>query len=70
MQNNKYFFVEDEINLKFPLDLFMQYILDINIFNLEAQILDNEDIPKVIGKQLYNPPFGRKELAADIYFKP
>ena len=69
LQNNKYFFVEDERNLKFPLDLFMQYILDINIFNLEVHVIGDEEKSKVIGKQLYTPPFGWTCYEFDIYLK-
>ena len=38
--------------LKFPLDLIMPYILDIDIFNLEVHVIGNEESPKTIGKQL------------------
>ena len=69
LQNNKYFFVEDESKLKFPLDLFMNYILDIDIFNLEVHVIGNEEVPKKIGKQLYFPPYGWTCYEFDIYLK-
>lgn len=69
LQNNKYFFVEDESKLKFPLDLFMEYILDIDIFNLEVHVVGNEESSKYIGKQLYKPPYGWTCYEFDIYLK-
>ena len=69
LQENNYFFIEDESKLKFPLDLFIEYILDIDIFNLEVRVIGNEEVPKVIGKQLYNPPYGWTCYEFDIYSK-
>ena len=69
LQNNKYFFVEDESKLKCPIDLFMNYILDIDIFNLEVHIIGKEEVSKTIGKQLYTPPYGWTCYEFDIYLK-
>ena len=70
LQNNKYFFIEDDSKLKFPLGLFMPYILDIDIFNLEVHIVEKEqEVPKIIGKQLYYPPYGWTCYEFNIYLK-
>ena len=69
LQNNKYFFVEDESKLKFPIDLIMPYILDIDIFNLEVHVIGNEEKTKTIGGQIYRPPYGWTCYEFDIYLK-
>ena len=70
LQNNKYFFIEDDTKLKFPLDLFMSHIVDIDIFNLEVHIVEKEqEVSKIIGNQRYYPPYGWTCYEFNIYLK-
>jgi hypothetical protein len=69
LQQNQFFFMEDEKKALFPIDLFKPYIVDINIFNLEVHVIGYEEIQKTIGNQVYYPPIGWTAYEFDIYLK-
>ena len=69
LQQNQFFFMEDEKKALFPIDLFKPFIVDINIFNLEVHVIGNEEKQKTIGNQVYYPPIGWTAYEFDIYLK-
>ena len=69
LQQNQFFFMEDESKALFPIDLIKPFIVDINIFNLEVHVIGNEEEPKIIGNQQYTPPKGWTAYEFDIYLK-
>ena len=69
LQQNQFFFMEDEKKALFPIDLFKPFIIDINIFNLEVHVIGNEEVQKTIGNQVYYPPIGWTAYEFDIYLK-
>ena len=69
LQQNQFFFMEDESKALFPIDLIKPFIVDINIFNLEVHVIGNEEEQKIIGHQQYIPPKGWTAYEFDIYLK-
>ncbi len=67
LQSTKLFFMEDESQAKFPINLLIPYINDISVFNLEVHVIGNEEQPKTIGGQHYTPPIGWTSYEFDIY---
>ena len=69
LQDNKYFFVKDEKMLKFPIDLIMEYVKDINIFSLEVHVVGNEEKAMTIADLSYTPPYGWTCYEFNIHLK-
>jgi hypothetical protein len=67
LQSTKLFFMEDESKANFPINLLIPYINDISVFNLEVNVVGNEEQPKIIGGQNYSPPIGWTSYEFDIY---
>ena len=67
LQSTKLFFMENESKAKFPINLLTPYINDISVFNLEVNVVGNEEQPKIIGGQQYTPPIGWTSYEFDIY---
>ena len=67
LQETKLFFMEDELKAQFPIDLLLPYITDIKVYNLEVNVIGNEEKQKNIGGHLYTPPINWTSYEFDIY---
>ena len=67
LQETKLFFMEDELKAQFPINLLLPYITDIKVYNLEVNVIGNEEKQKNIGGHLYTPPINWTSYEFDIY---
>ncbi len=67
LQETKLFFMEDESKAQFPINLLLPYITDIKVYNLEVNVIGNEEMQKNIGGHLYTPPKNWTSYEFDIY---